>query len=154
MVEASLAPPLWMGPVEEAAEDSEAEMAAKTQAKLPALEDYGKLVEDGALADVVLLVEGERFPAHRGVLAVRSEYFYGLFLSGMQGGGSEGGVQEISQVSAGAFRVVLRYLYTTELPESGEGGAGAGGGRGEGSSGCGGRGGGKGKDTETRAGMG
>jgi hypothetical protein len=29
-------------------------------------------------------------------------------------------------VSAGAFRVVLRYLYTTELPESGEGGAGAG----------------------------
>jgi hypothetical protein len=41
--------------------------------------------------------------------------------------------------------VVLRYLYTAELPESGEGGAGAGGGRGEGSSGGGGGGGGKGK---------
>jgi hypothetical protein len=63
----------------------------------------------------------------------------------MQGGSSEGGVQEIEQVSAGAFRVVLRYLYTAELPESGEGGAGAGGGRGEGSSGGGERGGGKGK---------
>ena len=54
-------------------------------------------------------------------------------------------MQEIEQVSAGAFRVVLRYLYTAELPESGEGGAGAGGGKGEGSSGGGGRGGGKGK---------
>jgi hypothetical protein len=37
--------------------------------------------------------------------------------------------------------VVLRYLYTAELPESGEGGAGAGGGRGGGSSCGGGRGG-------------
>jgi hypothetical protein len=63
----------------------------------------------------------------------------------MQGGSSEGGVQEIEQVSAGAFRVVLRYLYTGALPESGEGGAGAGGGRGEVSSGGGGRGGGQGK---------
>ena len=51
----------------------------------------------------------------------------------------------IAQVSAGAFRVVLRYLYTAELPESGEGGAGAAGGGEEGSSGGGGRGGGKGK---------
>ena len=54
------------------------------------------------------------------MLAAQSEYFYGLFLSGMQGVSSEGGVQEIEQVSAGAFRVVLRYLYTAELPESGE----------------------------------
>jgi hypothetical protein len=83
---------------------------------------------------VVLLVEGERFPAHQGVLAARSEYLSVLFLSGLQGGSSEGGVQEIEQVSAGALRVVMRHLYTAELPESGEGGAGAGGGRGEGSS--------------------
>ena len=131
-----------MGPVEEAAA---AAMPAKTLAKLAALENYGKLLEDGTLADVVLVVDGERFPAHRVILAARSEYFRGLFLSGMQGGSSEGEMHEIAQVSAGAFRVVLRYLYTAELPESGEGGAGAGGGRGEGSSGGGGRGGGKGK---------
>ncbi len=127
VVEASLAPPLWMGPVEEAAQDSEAaSMPAKTLAKLAALEDYGKLVEDGALADIVLVVDGERFPAHRGVLAARSEYFWRLFLSGMQGGSSEGGVHEIKQVSAGAFRVVLRYLYTAALPQSGQGGPGGG----------------------------
>ena len=55
VVEASLAPPLWMGPVEEAAEApaDEAKMAA-----LAALQDYGKMVEDPELADVVLVVEG------------------------------------------------------------------------------------------------
>ena len=59
--------------------------------------------------------------------------------SGMQEGRSERGVQEIELggVRAGAFRVVLWYLYTTELPESGEGESGDGGGRKEGSRGCG-----------------
>jgi hypothetical protein len=99
-------------------------------------QDLAKMVDNSEpeLADVVLLVEGQRFPAHRGVIAARSEYFRGLLLSGMQGERSEGGVQEIElgEVSAGALRVVLRYLYTAELPESEEGGAGAGGGTGEG----------------------
>jgi hypothetical protein len=116
-VEASLARQLWIGPVEEAAEATEAAMQM-TAAFAEMQQDYGKLLDDG-LADVVLVVKGERFPAHRGVLAARSEYFWGLFLSEMQGGSSEGGVQEIEQVSAGALRVVLRYLYTAELPESG-----------------------------------
>ena len=72
-------------------------------------------MEAPELADVVLVVEGERFPAHRNVLAARSEYFRGLLLSGMQEGS---GQQEISleEVSAGAFRVVLRYLYTAAVP--------------------------------------
>ena len=55
------------------------------------LQDYAKMVEntEPQLADVVLLVEGERFPAHRCVIAARSEYFRGLLLSGMplKGGG-------------------------------------------------------------------
>jgi hypothetical protein len=76
-------------------------------------------LEDGTLTDVVLLVEGERLPTHRVILTARSVYFYGLFQSGMQGGTSEGGVQEIEQVSAGAFRMVLWYLYTAEMTESG-----------------------------------
>ncbi len=150
VVEASLVAPLWMGPVEEAVEDAEAAMRGKAQAAIAALlQDYAKMVENSEpqLADVVLVVEGERFPAHRCVLAARSEYFRGLLLLGMQGGRSEGGVQEIElgEVSAGALRVVLRYLYTAELPESGEGGAGAGEERGEGGSGAGGVGSGKGK---------
>jgi hypothetical protein len=83
------------------------------------LQDYGKLVEDGDLADVVFVVEGERFPAYRGVLAARSEYFRGLFKSGMQ----DGGTKEVryEDVSASAFRVLLRFLYTGELPARGKG---------------------------------
>ena len=146
VVEASLAPPAWMEAVAEVAPDEEKREA------LAALQDYGKLVEAPELADVVLVVEGERFPAHRNVLAARSEYFRGLLLSGMQEGS---GQQEIplEEVSAGAFRVVLRYLYTaavpaweelqgTETSAEEDGAAGGGhGGRGKG----GGKGGGKGK---------
>ncbi len=103
VVEASLTPPLWMGPVEEAAESF---VPAKTLAKLAALENYGKLLEDGTLTDVVLVVEGQRFPAHRGVLAVQSEYFRGLFLSGMQGEfggwGAEDRASELGGVPGGA----------------------------------------------------
>jgi hypothetical protein len=135
VVEASLVAPLWMGPVEEAV----VTVPAKAHAALVALQqDCFKMVGDSELADVVLWAEGERFPAHRGMIAARSEYFRGLLLSGMQGGRSEsGGVQEIELggVSAGALRVVLRYLYTAEVPESGEGGAGAGGGNGAGGDG-------------------
>jgi hypothetical protein len=108
VVEASLVPPLCMGSLDEAVEEA-----------LAALEDFGKMMENADLADVVLVVEGQRFPAHRAVLVARSEYFRGLLRSGMQEGRTECDSKEIKleQVSAGAFRVVLRYLYTAELPE-------------------------------------
>ena len=62
VVEASLAPPLWMGPVEEAL----VTVPAKAHAALVALQqDCFKMVGDSELADVVLWAEGERFPAHR-----------------------------------------------------------------------------------------
>jgi ribosomal protein S6 len=47
-------------------------------------EDYGKLLEETALADVTLEVDGERFLAYRAVLAVRSAYFKANFTSAMR----------------------------------------------------------------------
>ena len=114
VVEASLAPPAWMGPVDAAAEAAAEAHEEKAQQIEQLLGDYGKLVEDGELADGVFVVEGERFPLHRKVLAVRSEYFRARFKSGMQDGGSKEVCYE--DVSASAFRVLLRFLYAGELP--------------------------------------
>jgi hypothetical protein len=52
-----------MGPLGAASQAQAPEEKDPAIAKLQ--EDYGKLVEAPELADVVLLVEGERFPAHR-----------------------------------------------------------------------------------------
>ena len=71
------------------------------------------------------------------MLETRSEYFRGLILSVMQGGKVEGwwGSGNRAGVSAGALRVVMWYLFTAELPESGDGLTGAGGGKGAGGDG-------------------
>jgi hypothetical protein len=115
VVSAALEPPAWMGPVDPEAEAAAQAQKEKVEQMEQVLENYGKLVGASELADVGLVVEGELFPAHRAVLVVRSEYFRGLLLSGMQEGC---GQQEIAlgEVSAEAFRVVLRFLYTGELP--------------------------------------
>jgi len=126
VVEASLAPPLWMGPVVEATTVLPNEA---TLSVLVLVQNYNKLVEDGELADVVLVVEGQRFPAHRAVLAAQSKYFRGLFLSGMQEVRREpSGPHEVKLwgASAAAFVVLLRNLYTAEVPAGEDaGGAGA-----------------------------
>jgi hypothetical protein len=78
------------------------------------LGDCGKLAEEGNLADGVFVVEWERFPLHRSVLAARSEYSRARFKSGMHAGGTKEVCYE--DVSASAFRVLLRFLYAGELP--------------------------------------
>ena len=68
----ALAPPAWMGLVDAAAEAAAEAHEEKAKRMVQLLGDYGKLVEDGKLADGVFVVEGERFPMHRSVLAARS----------------------------------------------------------------------------------
>ena len=77
VVEASLAPPAWMGPVDAAAEAAAEAHEEKAQQIEQLLGDYGKLVEDGCLAGVVFVVEGGRFPAYRGVLAASGASTFG-----------------------------------------------------------------------------
>ena len=91
MVEASLSPPALMGPVDAAAEAAAEAHEEKAQQIEQLLGDYGKLVKDGELADGVFVVEGERCPLHRSMLAARSEYF-GSLQVGDAGRGLQGGV--------------------------------------------------------------
>ena len=107
VVEAALSPPLRLA-------------VQPTIGNLSALqEDLGKLLGDTALADVTFTVDGQRFHAHRCVLVVRSPYFKALIESGLQEEASRAAGKDIviKEVSAGAFRVLLRFVYTHKLPE-------------------------------------
>jgi hypothetical protein len=134
VVEASLAPPAWMGPVDAAAEAAAEAHEEKAQQIEQLLGGYGKLLEDGELADGVFVVEGERFPLHSSVLAERSEYFRSRFKVGMQDEGSKEVCYE--DLGASTFRVLLRFLSSGELP-AWEGGGGGGGPCGAGGGACG-----------------
>ena len=76
---------------------------------------FAKLLGDTTTADVTISVDGEHFPAHRCVLAARSPFFHGI----LEAEGVHRGRQLLSaDVSAGAFRVLLRHLYTRALPDA------------------------------------
>lgn len=64
-------------------------------------------------ADVTLLVDGQRFHAHKAILAARSAYFARMFGSGL----AESFQSEIAitQASAASFGLFLDYLYSATL---------------------------------------
>ena len=72
------------------------------------------MLADPDLADVAFSVDGHTFSAHRCLLAARSEFFRGLFKSGMQEGSSSRPIV-IKEVTDRAFAALLRYLYTDKL---------------------------------------
>jgi BTB/POZ domain-containing protein 9 len=65
-------------------------------------------------ADVTLIVNGERFPAHKSVLAACSEYFRALLFCGMRES-HEAEVVIGDVVSVDAFRSLLSYIYTARI---------------------------------------
>jgi len=75
---------------------------------------------DMAGSDITFEVDGERICAHRSVLVAQSPYFREMFESSNAGTGSStaGGAVLRVEASAGALRVLLRFLYTRALPES------------------------------------
>jgi len=80
--------------------------------------DYSKLLGD---TELKFAVGVQRFPANRCVLAAQSPYFRALFKlgKGMHEEGSRAAGEDIviKDVSAGAFRVLLKFLYAHTLPE-------------------------------------
>jgi hypothetical protein len=81
------------------------------------------MFNDPTFADITLVVGETEIPAHRAILAARSEYFKTMLTGNFQEGAAAAGVGantrrlrvEISDTKPATLRALLRYLYTDEL---------------------------------------
>ncbi|XP_041450087.1 BTB/POZ domain-containing protein 9-like [Drosophila obscura] len=77
--------------------------------------DMGRLCMNELYSDVEFLVEEQRLPAHRNILAARSEYFRAMLYGDM----AESKEREIRlEVPVETFKMIMRYIYTGTLPLS------------------------------------
>jgi hypothetical protein len=122
LVDSALQPPVWFGGAQIPARvalliDARAGNSKEGRGSMAtALEG---MLADPDLADVTFSVDGNAFSAHRCLLAARSEFFRGLFKSGMQEGSSSRPIV-IKEVTVRAWAALLRYLYTDKLLEEEE----------------------------------
>ncbi|XP_066289135.1 kelch repeat and BTB domain-containing protein 12-like [Branchiostoma lanceolatum] len=77
------------------------------------LETVDDLQKAGVLQDVVLEVEGRRFPCHRLVLSAASPYFRAMFTSDMAESRQKTVV--LQGLDEGMFREILSYIYAGTL---------------------------------------
>ncbi|XP_035688886.1 kelch repeat and BTB domain-containing protein 12-like [Branchiostoma floridae] len=77
------------------------------------LGNVGDLQKAGVLQDVVLEVEGRRFPCHRLVLSATSPYFRAMFTSDMAESRQKTVV--LQGLDAGMFGEILNYIYSGTL---------------------------------------
>ena len=75
----------------------------------------GKLFNQSDFSDVELLVESERFYAHRIILAARAEYFRALLYGGLRESIHDNRIIEIKECKAAAFKILLFYIYTGKI---------------------------------------
>ncbi|XP_035675415.1 kelch repeat and BTB domain-containing protein 2-like [Branchiostoma floridae] len=73
-------------------------------------DNIGELQKDGVLQDVVIEVEGRRFPCHRLVLSVRCPYFRAMFSSDMAESRQKTVV--LQDMDADVFEEILSYFYS------------------------------------------
>ncbi|CAH8680767.1 unnamed protein product [Schistosoma rodhaini] len=72
-----------------------------------------QLYRNETFSDVVLVVQNTRFPAHRAILAARSEYFRALFYGGLAESSSS--VVYLNDINVIAFKSILNYIYTGQM---------------------------------------
>ncbi|TKR66668.1 hypothetical protein L596_022928 [Steinernema carpocapsae] len=76
-------------------------------------EDIGNLLMKDNLSDVTFKIDGISFPAHKVIMASRSEYFRALLFGGMRE--STEAEIELHDTPVDAFRLLLRYTYTGNI---------------------------------------
>uniref|UniRef100_A0A6A7FRB5 BTB/POZ domain-containing protein 9-like isoform X2 n=2 Tax=Hirondellea gigas TaxID=1518452 RepID=A0A6A7FRB5_9CRUS len=72
-------------------------------------QDIGNLYLSSEYSDVMLVVAGQKFYAHRVILAARSNYFRAMMFGGLQE--SHQDEVEIKDANLTAFKVLLKYIY-------------------------------------------
>ncbi|CAF3726959.1 unnamed protein product [Adineta steineri] len=77
--------------------------------------DFGKLYNQSDYSDIELVIESEHFYAHRIILAARSEYFRALLYGGLRESQHDNNTIEIKECKAGAFKILLLYIYTGQI---------------------------------------
>lgn len=79
-------------------------------------EEMYKLCDNDCYSDVTFIVDGCRLPAHRVILAARSEYFRALLFGGL----SESTQDEIHlDLPLVAFKALLKYIYSGRMSLNG-----------------------------------
>ncbi|CAF5209387.1 unnamed protein product, partial [Rotaria magnacalcarata] len=66
-------------------------------------------------SDIELIVESERFYAHRIILAARSDYFRALLFGGLRESQNDNRTIEIKECKSAAFKILLEYIYTAQI---------------------------------------
>ncbi|XP_050432730.1 BTB/POZ domain-containing protein 9-like [Adelges cooleyi] len=66
-------------------------------------------------SDVVLIVDNDRIPAHKLVLALNSEYFSALFYRGLLETFQTDVTLELDGASVNSFKILLKYAYSGQL---------------------------------------
>lgn len=79
------------------------------------IEDFGKLFNNGKSSDFVLKCGEKSFSVHKTVLSARSDFFEGMFRSNMKE--ANDGIGKIEDLEPEILELVLRYMYTGEIPE-------------------------------------
>ncbi|XP_037935016.1 BTB/POZ domain-containing protein 9 [Teleopsis dalmanni] len=78
-------------------------------------EQMSQLCMNDDYSDVTFIVENEKIPAHRVILAARTEYFRAMLYGGL----SESSQSEIElKIPLAAFKVLLKYIYSGHMPLS------------------------------------
>ncbi|UJR26271.1 hypothetical protein I4U23_007611 [Adineta vaga] len=77
--------------------------------------DFGNLFNQSDYSDIELVVESERFYAHRIILAARSEYFRALLYGGLRESQYNHNLVEIKECKSSAFKILLLYIYTGHI---------------------------------------
>lgn len=79
-------------------------------------EYLGKLLQGKEGADVIFMVQGEDFPAHKVVLAMRPPVFKAELYGAMREQGDNMGRISISDMQPAFFDTLLHFVYTDSLP--------------------------------------